>query len=391
MTDQQNQIDNKSEKKPFYKRILDWPKGPAPKRKWPRFAHTLLNRILKDDVAYVASVLAYHILMAVIPLMLVLIQGTSYFVPNPESLLMTYIRDMPQWVAEIVGNIVTTIASGLSTATITVGVIAALWSGSRGIEILMKTINDSFGLVDTRNIIFRKIIAVAYTVLLMVFIITSLLFSVFSDRIIQIIRQLLIVDFPLIDWLIDSGVLLLLRVLPYLVLVVLLTFFYRMAPSSKSNVRITIPEAFIGAILATTAIFLLTWIYAFIVENISNLSLYYGSLAGILSLLIWLLWICQIIVIGAEIVASYCEVFRGKFFGRRTETSQALQEDTETNQEPNEGTEETRQELQEGAETHQEPNDGAQIGDLVTPFEKTPSLDDTQRIEGLKQKGDRNE
>ena len=44
-------------------------------------------------------------------------------------------------------------------------------------------------------------------------------------------------------------------------------------------------------------------------NNVSKLNIYYGSLAGIMALLVWLLMVCQIIIIGAEIIASILEVW----------------------------------------------------------------------------------
>lgn len=52
--------------------------------------------------------------------------------------------------------------------------------------------------------------------------------------------------------------------------------------------------------------------YSFFLNNMSNMSVIYGALAGIIALLVWMLLFSLTIILGAEIIAAYMKT-KNKF------------------------------------------------------------------------------
>lgn len=292
------------------------PGAPRPEgeKGWTKFRNFLFNigaRVMTSDLTILASQLAYHLIMAAIPIILVLIQAASFVMKQPGSALFNWIEALPNAVIAIVRPILTMLVESVSGATITTGLLVAIWLASKGIQILINTINNVIGLEDQeRNFLWQRAYAVFFTVLLMGLIAAVLYFKVYNDIILKLIgdvsshQKVLSTAWSWTSEFLKS-------MAPYAVLMFMLAYFYKVAPATSKGQKIPMKAVFVGATISSLAIFIVTRIYAFIMDNVSKWSLYFGSLAGILSLFVWLLMVCKIIVLGAQVIAAYMEVYEG--------------------------------------------------------------------------------
>ena len=88
-------------------------------------------------------------------------------------------------------------------------------------------------------------------------------------------------------------------VLPLIIILILFTILYSVAPNVKTKLKSVLP----GAIFTSVIWLLGSFAFGFYISNFGNYSKTYGSIAGIIILLIWLYLTSFIIIIGAEINA----------------------------------------------------------------------------------------
>lgn len=276
------------------------------------FYMDLLQTIRRSRISVRASSLAYSLLMAFIPLLLIFLQLASLFLNNPQVALDGVWRILPDQVAQIFQEVIRVLAESTSTTSLGLGIFSALWLGSNGINKLILSVNRSLGFDLRSNGPVRRVLAIIYTVLFIFSLIVLLLFLVYARNIGGILESLaktLMVEEALTPFIrvFES---LLARLLPPAGFIIILILFYKTAPLASKG-AISWQEAALGGVFTGVAILLVTIGYAFIMDNISSLPIYYGSLAGILGLMVWLLYISLILVGGAEVITSYRKI-RGR-------------------------------------------------------------------------------
>src|SRR5690625_6180499 len=82
-----------------------------------------------------------------------------------------------------------------------------------------------------------------------------------------------------------------------LILIVILTILFLLGPSRKLKLRHALP----GAVIATVGWMVTSWGFSFYVSNFGNYSATYGSLGGVIVLVMWVFLTGLILMIGAEI------------------------------------------------------------------------------------------
>lgn len=79
---------------------------------------------------------------------------------------------------------------------------------------------------------------------------------------------------------------------------------YRAIPNKPLKFR----NVFVGALFATVASFLVSQLFSFYVGRFANYSALYGSISGIIVILLWLYFISNILMLGVELNAVLYEM-----------------------------------------------------------------------------------
>ena len=131
-----------------------------------------------------------------------------------------------------------------------------------------------------------------YTLLFTVVIVAMLLLWVFGNQLYHFIVD----RFPLLEsvaaLMINRG-----SIVTFLVLVIIFMWIYRFIPARKSNFWKQYP----GAIVASLGWILVSKICALYMDNFSNFTYIYGSMAGIMILLTWMYFCMSMVFYGAEV------------------------------------------------------------------------------------------
>ncbi len=271
-----------------------------------KFILTLIERIKNHDLMTLASSLSYYFLSASIPMLLVLLNFVTKFMKGNEDVVVDTIKLLPDSIRGVILILVDSIIDSGSVSTIsTITLLFALWSASKGVSKILLAINVAYGIDDNHSMIKNKIFGFLYTFVLIFIVLFIFLLKIYSGGILLLLEKILRLinsSFSLDEftWLINlvSGI------IPPLILILGLTLLYKFAPYNDS-IKISFKDAFVGSISTSIMISITSFGYSFFLNNMSNMSVIYGALAGIIALLVWLLLFSLTIILGAEIIASY--------------------------------------------------------------------------------------
>lgn len=270
------------------------------------FVEKVLNKMRDSNFNLSPSFLAYSLLLSFIPMLIFLSQLLSIANASFGDSIIKAIDYLPDSSKAFLLPFVKEVLSLRSTSLSILALFSWVWLGSRGFSGLVGSLNEIFKVNKNRGIIFDKIFGFIYLIGFSLIILGLLVFNVFNKKILYLIRKYTAIEeiAPNIVQFFVNG---LTSMMPLIIMTIMFLFFFKFAPATDREHKIPFKYALIGSIFTAVSIALITLIYSY-TQNISKMNLYYGAMAGILAILIWLLMICQAILFGAIIIASLIEM-----------------------------------------------------------------------------------
>lgn len=268
------------------------------KNKFFLYIMTLYKRYTEHYVFSMSAELAYFFLLSLFPLLLVVANLLHYFPFSIDDVLDIIDVYAPGETIEIIRSNVYQIIGQQSKTVLSVGILFTLFFASNGLNAIMRAFNRAYGIKETRNYFVVRGISILLTIVIVFLIVFALLVPVFGKSIGGFIFK--IVGAPETFYKVWG-------ILRYIIsFLVLLTFFlsiYYLAPSKKLKLR----EIIIGATFATVGWIVVSLGFSYYVDNIANYTAKYGSLAGVIVMLIWFYLTALVVLIGGECNAIYKE------------------------------------------------------------------------------------
>ncbi|WP_144527895.1 YihY/virulence factor BrkB family protein [Peribacillus simplex] len=259
-----------------------------------KFSKKLIKEIKEDRVTGLAAEQAYYYLLALFPLLILLLSILPYLNIDIQTALNTIKTFMPAETMEVVEKNIINILSERNGGLLTFGFLGTIWSASNGMNAFIHSMNIAYDVEETRNFIKARIISIVLTLSLVVAFIVMLGLPVFGKVIIDLFQQVIPIPeemqilFSLLRW-----------VIAVVVISLVLAFLYRFAPNKSFPIKHVIP----GAVTSTVLWLGISLGFSFYVSNFANYSSTYGSLGGVIILMLWLYLSGLIFVIGGEINA----------------------------------------------------------------------------------------
>ncbi len=258
------------------------------------FLNKLLFRIGKDDAAGLSAQLAYYFLLSLFPMLIFLLTLIPLFNVSPDTITNMIAKNAPGETSKMITEVVTDVMKNANGGLLSFGLIAALWSASNGMTALMNAFNVSYEVEDARNPIVAKLLSVLFTVVMVVVFGVALALPVFGEQ----IGNYLFGQFGLesqFKWVFS----LIKVILPLIITFIVFVTLYAIAPNIKLKFKSVIP----GALFATIVWIGASFLFGYYVSNFGNYSKTYGSIGGVIVLMLWLYLTGFIIIIGAQINA----------------------------------------------------------------------------------------
>jgi membrane protein len=261
-------------------------------KKVKAYGKKFIEQFQKDNVPILSAAQAYYYFLSIFPLIVVCFALIPYFNINPQDAVTFIGNVLPSEIASVFEENIVSLVDTQRGGLLTVGIIGALWSSSAGINAFIKSTNEAYHVEETRNFLVVRLISLGLTLGMIVTLVVAILVPVFGDVILSFVSS--IVGF--------SGAMeILLQILRWAVSLLAITGFllilYRFAP----NKRIPFKYIFPGALTASILWLLISLGFSFYVSNFSNYSATYGSLGGIIVLMIWFFLTGMVLMIGAVV------------------------------------------------------------------------------------------
>ena len=249
------------------------------------WTHDLLDR---------AASLSYYFLFALFPALLFL-TALLGLLPVPaltDQLLLYVARVLPADAASLLAKTVGEIVTGARSSLVSIGVLGALWAASSGMVSISHALNRAFDVPDTRTWWRHRLEALGLTIWFSILTVAALLLFVFGERIGEGIAQWLGVGEAFTrTWNIARWPALTAFVLVGIMLV------YQLAPATRQHWRRVTP----GAMFALAGWLLASYALRLYVRYFGNYNATYGSIGGVILLMLWFYLSGLALLVGAEI------------------------------------------------------------------------------------------
>ena len=264
--------------------------------KFIQFLKLLVLKIIKNDIPGTSAQMSYYLVMAFFPFIIFLITTLSYSNLFEYSLPDFLARIMPENTADFLINIIDELLEARSGSLLSVSMLTTIFFASKGVNAIIIGINRSFLVTENRGFFKKTAISFIFTILFAFSINFLFIFIIMGQVITELVVNFLgITDFSAQLWgLIRIGI-----TLGFIFLVI--SFVYIYFPNLKP--RLKIKDVIWGSIFSTLFWLISSFLFSFYVNNFSNYTLIYGSIAGIIVFLLWLFISSIILLTGAEINA----------------------------------------------------------------------------------------
>jgi membrane protein len=264
---------------------------------WKQIVARVWRSIGDDDVSLMAAGLAFYGMFAVVPALIAAI--TLYgLVSDPQqvqALVDVVTEQVSGGVAQVLHDQLTQIVS-TSDRTLSLGLAislaAALWSASAGIGNLLRAVNLAYDEVETRSYVRRRAMALAFTSGGILFILTAVALIAILPAVLGLVglRENAAGLVTRLRW-------------PFLLVCGMSTLIviYTVAPNRRAP---RLPWVTWGSAVALLIWIAGSWGFSAYVENFASYNETYGSLGGVVVLLMWFYLTAFAILLGAEINAE---------------------------------------------------------------------------------------
>lgn len=259
-----------------------------------QFIKNLVKRIDGNDINGVAAQLAYFFLLSLFPLLLFMVSLLSYLPLTTEDLL-NVIRDFaPEQTLVMIEANLQEILSNRSGGLLSFGIIAALWSASLGMNAIMRAMNRAYDVKETRPFFITRGLSILLTIAMIIVLLIALIIPLFGEIFgIYIFSYFGISEEFVSIW---NG---LRWLISMIILFVVFMCLYFITPNKKIKCLTVVP----GAIIATIGWAIVSFGFSYYVGNFGHYSTTYGSLGGIIVLILWFYFTGFILMIGGEVNA----------------------------------------------------------------------------------------
>jgi membrane protein len=253
-----------------------------------------IREIDDDNCLGLAAQLAFYFFLSLFPALLFLVALIGYLpVENVLTQLLEALGTIaPSEVLTLLRTQLDEVARGSYGSLLTLGIVGAIWSSSAAMVAIIDALNHAYDIEERRPWWKRRIVAIALTVALALFIVTSLVLVLVGPDVASLMAGWVglgpafslfwaMARWPLMIFLVVLGV----------------DLVYCFAPNRRGRWVWITP----GSLLATSLWMASSFAFKFYVANLANFNATYGAIGGVVVLLLWFYVSGLAILIGAEL------------------------------------------------------------------------------------------
>ncbi len=264
---------------------------------WRELARRTIVDTLEDDCPGLAAQLAFYFLLAVFPALLFLVSLLGYLPLN--AALGTAVAQLeavvPREVVSLIREQLEQVLSGRHGGLLTLGIAGAVWSSSSAVTAIITALNRAYDIEEWRPWWKRRLIAIALTIALAVFVMLAFAFVVGGrDLAVWVAQTMGAGDLFASVWAVAQWVL----ALALVVLAVDLVYYF--GPNADNEWVWVTP----GSLLATMLWLTASAGFKLYVQNFGSYAAVHGAIGTIIVLMLWFYLSGLALLVGAELNAE---------------------------------------------------------------------------------------
>ncbi|MGN1302037.1 MAG: YihY/virulence factor BrkB family protein, partial [Clostridia bacterium] len=240
---------------------------------------TILNNMKEDHIGESAAQCAYYVILSFIPFTILLLTLIQYTNVEPQQLFDIISNIIPSYMNERVLGIIREVYSK-SIGTVSISLIFMLFAADKGLFALMRELHLIYNFSDNKNRswLYLKLISLIQTIVFIILVALGLVVMVFGKTIISTIKENsgILKNYTIFSEIITQIGFLLIAFIIFLCI-------YKFMSRHKLNLIKQIR----GAIFASLALNIISFIFSKYLEIFRGFSTTYGSLTALMLIMMW--------------------------------------------------------------------------------------------------------
>lgn len=249
------------------------------------FLNNVYSIIKKPEMLLLPGQLAFFFILSVVPI-LTLISYAASFLNLPINIISNFLTSA--FGSDLATLVIPIVSEPNVNFSFFVTILVGFYIASNGASSIIITSNHIYGIKNS-NFLKRKVKGLIMTFMLVLLFIFILIFLVFGKNILAFLG-LMNIDTSSIHFIYN----LIKGPITWLIIFFFIKVIYTLAPDRK------IPSRYVnyGALFTTIMWVFTTAIYSYYTGHFAHYALYYGGLANIIVLMLWVYFLAYIFVIG---------------------------------------------------------------------------------------------
>ncbi|HBI05335.1 MAG TPA: hypothetical protein DDY49_15060 [Paenibacillaceae bacterium] len=259
------------------------------------FVKDMIVHFIHDDVTSLSAQLAYYMLLSIFPFFIFLVTLLGFLPISTEGVLDVLEVLMPGSVTDLLISTLEQLLNTKRSGLLVISLIGTLWAASSALNAVIYALNKAYDVPQERSWLFSRFLSIVFTVGMVLAILITLIFPVFGTLLEKIFIQLFgVSDTFLFIWSILRWA------ISFIYLVFLFTLLYYFAPNRK----VALKHILVGANVAAIGWIVVSFGFSYYITNFKNYSLTYGSLGGVIILMVWFYLSGMIVIVGGQLNAQ---------------------------------------------------------------------------------------
>jgi membrane protein len=260
------------------------------------FFKKLYEELVDDAVSDSSAQLSFYFLFALFPFMFFLVTLAAYLPLGDavQSLLVRLQHFLPSSAHELIAEHLKALLGAERPKLLTAGLLTTLWTASRGVDALRKAMNLAYDVKESRPFVRTQVLAILMTVAGALLIVIALATMVVGGRFGVWLAGHIPYGMEL-----KSLVVLLRWPVAAVAITLMLALCYYVLPDVQQEFKFITPGSVIGSAMWLGS----TWGFTQYVEHFGKYNVTYGSIGGVVVLMLWLYITGLIVILGGEVNA----------------------------------------------------------------------------------------
>lgn len=248
-----------------------------------------IEKVQEDDIFSLSAQISYYLILSLFPFLMFTVTLLGFLPIHTADVLSLLEGVAPKESLDIIESNLNSIFETKRGGLLSVTIIATIWSASNGINAIIRSLNKAYDVAEDRTFIKTRANAIVLTVIMIFIIVLALILPVFGDWIGHFIFVTLGVSSTLVPiW----------TLIRWLASFCVLYFAFLLIYVWSPNMKLRFQDVGTGAFFAATGWLMVSYLFSYFVSHFGNYSKTYGSLAGVIVLMLWFYLSGLILLIG---------------------------------------------------------------------------------------------